>query len=117
MKVGVAFTRFQTKYFQGKYGNLDSTLISYGPCQIPTLNFCVERYPTLLRIDDFLFLTDRHQAINEFTPEPYWTLELKINKTGVDVFFSWERGRIFDQSVASMFEATVHNHIKIKNPQ
>lgn len=51
---------------QGKYGNLDASVVSYGPCQTPTLNFCVER----------------HQRIMAFQPEPYWTLKPLCTKNG-----------------------------------
>lgn len=88
LRIGCAFTRFQTKYFQGKYGDLDSSLISFGPCQTPTLGFCVER----------------HDKIQSFKPETYWVLQAKVN-TDKDrsLLLDWDRVRVFDREIAQMF--------------
>ncbi|CAI0397667.1 unnamed protein product, partial [Linum tenue] len=94
LKVGVAFTRFQTGYFQGKYGNLDSRVISwvlYGPCQTPTLGFCVQRY----------------LQITTFKPEKYWALHPYIVMDGYELQLDWERHRLFDFDVAAMFQKLV----------
>ncbi|XP_073169832.1 DNA topoisomerase 3-beta-1 isoform X4 [Lepidochelys kempii] len=88
LRIGCAFTRFQTKYFQGKYGNLDSSLISFGPCQTPTLGFCVER----------------HDKIQSFKPETYWVLQAKVNhEKESSLTLEWDRVRVFDREIAQMF--------------
>lgn len=88
LRIGCAFTRFQTRYFQGKYGDLDSTLISFGPCQTPTLGFCVER----------------HDQIQTHRPEPYWVLQVSVETdSGQKIPVEWDRGRCFDKEVAVMF--------------
>ncbi|KAI1901120.1 hypothetical protein AGOR_G00056930 [Albula goreensis] len=88
LRIGCAFTRFQTKYFQGKYGNLDSSLISFGPCQTPTLGFCVER----------------HDKIQSFKPEAYWVIQAKVFKGKESpVTLDWDRVRVFDREVGQMF--------------
>lgn len=94
LRLGCAFTRFQTKYFQGKYGDLDSTLISYGPCQTPTLGFCVER----------------HDQIQTFTPEPYWVIEMSITADNMDVPLTYSRGRIFDQQCGHILLMLLKQH-------
>ena len=91
LKVGVAFTRFQSRYFQNKYGNLDSTLISFGPCQTPTLTFCVER----------------HQAILHFKPEPFWRVHPIVSKSGHRLHLEWSRGKVFDPEVGLCFQKIV----------
>lgn len=91
LRIGCAFTRFQTRFFQGKYGDLDSSLISYGPCQTPTLGFCV----------------DRHDQIQTHKPEAYSVLQVTVETGGVSgqqrVQLEWERVRCFDKEVAVMF--------------
>ncbi|OVA12979.1 DNA topoisomerase [Macleaya cordata] len=91
LKVGVAFTRFQTSYFQGKYGNLDSRVISYGPCQTPTLGFCVQRY----------------LQITAFKPQKYWALHPYLIKNGYELQLEWDRNKLFDFDVALMFQKLV----------
>ena len=88
LRIGCAFTRFQTRFFQGKYGDLDSSLISYGPCQTPTLGFCV----------------DRHDTIQTHKPEPYWVLHVAVETNEEKrLNLEWERVRCFDREVAVMF--------------
>jgi len=43
LKLGVALSRFQTRHLRKKYPDLNTKLVTYGPCQTPTLGFCVER--------------------------------------------------------------------------
>ncbi|KAF8022134.1 hypothetical protein BT93_G2318 [Corymbia citriodora subsp. variegata] len=91
LKVGVAFTRFQTDYFQGRYGNLDARVISYGPCQTPTLGFCVQRYLQLMT----------------FKPEKFWTLHPYLMHDGYEIQLEWERQKLFDLDVATMLHKLV----------
>jgi DNA topoisomerase-3 len=97
LRIGCAFTRFQTRFFQGKYGDLDSTLVSYGPCQTPTLTFCV----------------DRMDKIKSFKPETFWYLELELEQphaaaaaadnNKATFIAKWSRVHLFDRDVCAMF--------------
>jgi len=84
LRIGCAFTRFQTKFFQGRYGDLDSSLISFGPCQTPTLGFCVQR----------------HDEIQQFKPESFWYVQVTVDP---DQKLEWQRVRIFEKEVATIF--------------
>jgi len=56
---------------------------SYGPCQTPTLGFCVQRY----------------LQINTFKLEKFWSLHPYIIQNGYEIQLEWHRGRLFDINV------------------
>ncbi|KAA0168790.1 hypothetical protein FNF28_02337 [Cafeteria roenbergensis] len=73
LRIGATFTRFLTllmrRALPGHFGRTErggggaSTLVSYGPCQFPTLGFIVDRY--------------LQRAM--FRPEPFWAITLHVS--------------------------------------
>ena len=60
-------------------------MLSYGPCQFPTLGFIVDRY----------------KQIRDFKPEKFWYLALKVTKMNQgkaeEIKFEWDRSRVYDK--------------------
>ena len=62
LKIGVAFSRYQTNRLMSSIKRAGLRMLTYGPCQTPTLGFCV----------------DQAEKIKKFVPEPYWRVEAEI---------------------------------------
>jgi len=95
LRIGAAFTRFQTLRLAKKFRSLVDQLISYGPCQFPTIGFVVERY----------------KAIERFIPEPFWKIKVTHSVDEAKVEFTWKRQRLFDLTAAQ-----IYHDICIENP-
>ncbi|OII73131.1 DNA topoisomerase III beta-1 [Cryptosporidium ubiquitum] len=88
LKIGVAFSRLQTNYLKSKFGDFNkSSIISYGPCQTPTLFFTVQR----------------RDSISSFIPEKYYTISVTLSKDSQDINLNWSRSRVFEIQVANCF--------------
>lgn len=83
LRSGACFTRFQTLILRKFYPKIfeKSKVVSYGPCQFPTLYFVVERY-----LDHVAFKNMK-----------FWTLNLVLEKSGIVFDLIWNRNRLFDQ--------------------
>ncbi|KAJ7451735.1 DNA topoisomerase [Mycena galericulata] len=102
LRIGAAFTRMQTKTLQAAIGQVadDKKVISYGPCQFPTLGFVVQRYI----------------QVKSFVPEPFWYIFLSLSRPissqeSIETEFKWRRVHLFDHDVA----AVIYEHV-ISNP-
>ncbi|KAK9765124.1 DNA topoisomerase, variant 3 [Basidiobolus ranarum] len=96
LRIGAAFTRFQTLKLTPKFHELDQKLISYGPCQFPTLGFIVDQF---LRVENFV-------------PEDFWKIEVSVNRDDGVAKFNWKRSCLYDQLICLvLYERCVENSI------
>lgn len=89
LRIGAVFTRMQSLKIQAALGR-DKNVVSYGPCQFPTLGFVVARY----------------QDVQNFQPEKFWYIHLTYTQRSqsqgsFETTFTWRRGHIFDEEVAA----------------
>ena len=82
LRLGAAFTRFQTLRLQSRFPELSSQIVSYGPCQFPTLGFVVQRY----------------MQRENFVSEPFWRIDVALGST----HFHWARQRLFDRTACAL---------------
>lgn len=89
LRIGAAFTRFQTLSLQPLSPKLESQILSYGSCQFPTLGFVVDRY----------------YRVRNFKPETFWLIKVMHRRDNIKVNFSWRRVHLFDRAaVTILFE-------------
>ncbi|KAJ7693325.1 prokaryotic type I DNA topoisomerase [Mycena rosella] len=95
LRIGAAFTRMQTKTLQDNIGQVEG-VISYGPCQFPTLGFVVQRYV----------------QVKNFVPESFWYIFLSLSRPNssqgnVETEFKWRRVHLFDYDAA----VVIYEHV------
>lgn len=83
LRAGSAYTRYLTKQLE-KYSLTDTEhqIVSYGPCQFPTLGLVVDRWLT----------------IQNFVSRPFWVFELRLRDCEVPL--EWFRKHLFDEYTA-----------------
>ncbi|KAN0091264.1 DNA topoisomerase, type IA, core domain containing protein [Tylopilus felleus] len=100
LRIGAAFTRMQTLTLQNRLPQFREKreVVSYGPCQFPTLGFVVQRY----------------NQVKAFTPEDFWyillSLKRQINGEEKKIDFTWRRGHLFEVDVVNeIYEDIMEN--------
>lgn len=84
LRIGAAFTRFQTLRLQKRFPDKVQNLVSYGSCQIPTLGFVAHRYKEVRTVKNIKFLKGKLTffGLKGKTSKRVAALGLKVNFFG-----------------------------------
>eukprot|EP00111_Clytia_hemisphaerica_P010804 TCONS_00031598-protein len=97
LKIGVAFSRLMTRTFlnmaKDKFRLREQRVISYGPCQTPTLWFCVQR----------------HKEIQKFRPDKFYLVSVMANLHGQRLQLKWEHGNVTNPDDLNQMESAVRS--------
>ena len=95
LRIGAAFTRYQTMNLKPRFAELqEQKVLSYGPCQFPTLGFVVDRF----------------LKAKNFREEMFWYINCSLTKDGSSTSFNWERGHLFDHlATLALYEHCLEN--------
>lgn len=96
LRIGAAFTRFQTTIVQTYFPALRNEMVSFGPCQFPTLGFVAERY----------------YENKSFVPESFWRIDVKLisPEDQTATTFKWNRVRVFDRAICFGIYSLLHQN-------
>ncbi|EER06087.1 prokaryotic dna topoisomerase, putative [Perkinsus marinus ATCC 50983] len=95
LRIGASFTRFLTLRYKRRLPLLEG-ILSYGPCQFPTLGFVVQRW-----------LLQRN-----FIREPFWTIKCTVSGPMVEVKLLWGRHRLFDHLATTLLYDRCLQHVR-----
>ncbi|EER01624.1 prokaryotic dna topoisomerase, putative [Perkinsus marinus ATCC 50983] len=95
LRIGASFTRFLTLRYKRRLPLLEG-ILSYGPCQFPTLGFVVQRW-----------LLQRN-----FIREPFWTIKCTVRVPMVEVKLLWGRHRLFDHLATTLLYDRCLQHVR-----
>eukprot|EP00388_Colpodella_angusta_P007089 GDKJ01020319.1.p1 GENE.GDKJ01020319.1~~GDKJ01020319.1.p1 ORF type:complete len:405 (+),score=39.84 GDKJ01020319.1:51-1265(+) len=92
LRIGAAFTRLWTGKMRSKFQV--GSVVSYGPCQFPTLGLVVERW----------------EKVIGHRPQPFWGLDLFVETEEEKTLkMNWRRGNLFDfRTVLSLLQGAIY---------
>lgn len=98
LRIGAAFTRFQTLSLQPLSPKMENQILSYGSCQFPTLGFVVDRY----------------YRVRNFKPETFWLIKVVHKRDNIKVAFNWRRVHLFDRTAVTILFEQCLDHKKAR---
>lgn len=103
LRVGAIFSRVQTLELQRRVAALAEQLMSYGSFWLSSHLYCTQEFPYAgpCQFPTLGFVVDQYERVQAFVAEAFWRIHVGLARDDSVTEFSWRRGRLYDQDVAT----------------